>query len=89
MNAVDALIPHDAMKVLLFRTSDTSPTYRKTIQTFVAQCEEDYKLLMKLVADTTEALGRRGGIICWFRPKGQPSPQPIDPAEVIPVTNQK
>ena len=38
---------------------------------------------MKLVADTTEALGRRGKIIGWFRPKGQPSPQPIDPAEVI------
>lgn len=37
---------------------------------------------MKLVADTTEALGRRGRIIGWFRPKGQPSPQPIDPAEV-------
>lgn len=38
---------------------------------------------MKLVADTTEALGRRGRIIGWFRPKGQPSPQPIDPTEVI------
>ena len=38
---------------------------------------------MRLIADTTEALGRRGRIIGWFRPKGQPSPQPIDPAEVI------
>lgn len=38
---------------------------------------------MRLVADTSEALGRRGRIIGWFRPKGQPSPQPIDSAEVI------
>lgn len=53
-----------------------------TMKTFVAQCEEDYKLLMKLVADTSEALGRRARIIGWFRPKGQPSPQPIDPTEL-------
>ncbi|KAF9651246.1 P-loop containing nucleoside triphosphate hydrolase protein [Thelephora ganbajun] len=53
-----------------------------TMKTFVAQCDEDYKLLMKLVADTTEALGRRGRIIGWFRPKGQPSPQPIDPTKL-------
>jgi hypothetical protein len=58
-------------------------TYHKLLQTFVAQCEEDYRLLMKLVADTTEALGRRGRIICWFRTKEQPSPLPIDPTEVI------
>jgi len=38
---------------------------------------------MKLVADTTDALGRRGRIFGWFKPKGQPSPQPIDPTEVI------
>jgi len=43
---------------------------------------------MKLVADTPEALGRRGRIIGWFRPKGQPSPQPIDPAEVIHEVNE-
>ena len=43
---------------------------------------------MKLVVDTTEALGRRGRIIGWFRPKGQPSPQPIDPAEVIHDVNE-
>ncbi|KAF9780049.1 P-loop containing nucleoside triphosphate hydrolase protein [Thelephora terrestris] len=53
-----------------------------TMKTFVAQCEEDYKLLMKLVADTPEALGRRARIIGWFRPQGQPSPQPIDPTEL-------
>lgn len=58
-------------------------TYHKLLQTFVAQCEEDYRLLMKFVADTTEALGRRGRIICWFRPKEQPSLLPIDPTEVI------
>lgn len=38
---------------------------------------------MKLVADTTEALGRRVKIIGWFRPKGQPMPQPINPIEVM------
>lgn len=64
------------------------PTYPKNVQTFVVQCDEDYRLLMKLVVDTTEALGRRGRIIGWFRPKGQPSPQPIDPAEVIHDVNE-
>jgi len=44
---------------------------------------------MKLVADTSEALGRRGRIIGWFRPKGQPSPQPIDPTEVIHEVNEE
>ncbi|KAG8987488.1 Structural maintenance of chromosomes protein 5 [Tulasnella sp. JGI-2019a] len=38
------------------------------LKTFVCGCEEDYKLLNRLVNDTNEALGRRGRITAWFRP---------------------
>ena len=82
INPVDTLISNDTMKVPRFHSSNIHSLTGKS-QTFVAQCDEDYRLLMKLVADTTEALGRRGKIFGWFRPKGQPSPQPIDPSEVI------
>ncbi|KAG8897958.1 Structural maintenance of chromosomes protein 5, partial [Tulasnella sp. 403] len=40
-------------------------------KTFVCACEEDYKLLGRLVNDTDEALGRRGRITVWFRPKDE------------------
>ena len=37
-------------------------------QTFVAQCDEDYQLLNRLVVDTPEALGRRVRVMTWYRP---------------------
>jgi hypothetical protein len=37
-------------------------------QTFVAQCDDDYRLLNRLVNDTTEALGKKARITIWFRP---------------------
>ncbi|GJE87507.1 structural maintenance of chromosomes protein [Phanerochaete sordida] len=47
------------------------------LQCFVAQCEEDYRLLNRLVADTGEALGRRARINSWFRDPHQISPPPV------------
>ncbi|KAI0690848.1 hypothetical protein BC835DRAFT_1407403 [Cytidiella melzeri] len=47
------------------------------LKTFVAQCEEDYQLLNRLVADTPEALGRKARINTWFRTKPHnQNPQP-------------
>jgi hypothetical protein len=42
------------------------------MQTFVVQCDEDYKLLNDLINDkTSQTLGhdRDAGINIWFRPK--------------------
>ena len=36
---------------------------------FVAQCLEDYKLFFRVFTDTTEALGRKASVHCWFRPR--------------------
>jgi hypothetical protein len=50
---------------------------------FVCECKEDYKLMHRLFADTTEALGRKAVINTWFRPKDAPAdPPPMDEAEV-------
>ncbi|KAI0290728.1 P-loop containing nucleoside triphosphate hydrolase protein [Russula brevipes] len=38
------------------------------LKTFVAQCDDDYKQLNRLVSDTQEALGRKARITTWFRP---------------------
>lgn len=38
------------------------------LRTFVAQCDEDYQLLNRLVVDTPEALGRRVRVMTWYRP---------------------
>ncbi|KAG8875354.1 Structural maintenance of chromosomes protein 5 [Tulasnella sp. 331] len=46
------------------------------LKTFVCGCEEDYKLLNRLVNDTNEALGRRGRITAWFRPVDMQQLQP-------------
>ena len=52
-------------------------------QTFVAQCDEDYRLLNQLVSDTTEALGKTVRITTWFRPAdGNIAPPPMTPEEV-------
>ncbi|KAI0264300.1 P-loop containing nucleoside triphosphate hydrolase protein [Russula aff. rugulosa BPL654] len=39
------------------------------LKTFVAQCDDDYRLLNRLVSDTTEALGKKAHITTWFRPE--------------------
>ena len=52
-------------------------------QTFVAQCDDDYRLLNRLVTDTTEALGRKARITTWFRPgEGNIPPPPMTADEV-------
>ncbi|KAI0787066.1 P-loop containing nucleoside triphosphate hydrolase protein [Irpex lacteus] len=48
-----------------------------SLKTFVAQCEDDYQLINRLVVDTPEALGRKGRINTWYRaqpPNQQPQP---------------
>ncbi|KAI0264050.1 hypothetical protein BGY98DRAFT_1192298 [Russula aff. rugulosa BPL654] len=39
------------------------------LKTFAAQCDDDYRLLNRLVSDTTEALGKKARITTWFRPE--------------------
>lgn len=50
----------------------------------VAQCEEDYATLNRLVVDTPEALGRKARLNTWFRakPQGQTIQLPVSPEEV-------
>ncbi|CCM05532.1 uncharacterized protein FIBRA_07758 [Fibroporia radiculosa] len=38
------------------------------LKTFVAQCEEDYRLFNHVFADTPEALGKKVRLHTWFRP---------------------
>ena len=58
-------------------------------QTFVAQNEEDYQLLNKLVNDTGEALGRKVRIPTWYRPwrEGAAGPSPLTEEEVSSPTS--
>lgn len=52
-------------------------------QTFVAQCDDDYRLLNRLVSDTTEALGKKARITTWFRPEETNiTPPPMTAEEV-------
>jgi hypothetical protein len=52
-------------------------------QTFVAQCDDDYRLLNQLVTDTAEALGKKARITTWFRPgEANIAPPPMSPDEV-------
>ncbi|KAI0287939.1 hypothetical protein B0F90DRAFT_1827934 [Multifurca ochricompacta] len=47
-------------------------------RTFVAQCDDDYRLLNQLVSDTVEALGKKVRITTWFRPvEGNIAPPPM------------
>lgn len=51
------------------------------LKTFVAQCDDDYRLLNRLVSDTTEALGKKARITTWFRPEETnitPPPMTVD-----------
>ncbi|KAI0302916.1 hypothetical protein B0F90DRAFT_184176 [Multifurca ochricompacta] len=48
------------------------------LKTFVAQCDDDYRLLNQLVSDTVEALGKKVRITTWFRPvEGNIAPPPM------------
>ena len=52
-------------------------------QTFVAQCDDDYRLLNRLVSDSTEALGKKARITTWFRPEeANITPPPMTADEV-------
>lgn len=49
------------------------------LRTFVCQCDDDYRLLNKLITDSTEALGRKARITTWFKSgdgEGAPAPLP-------------
>ncbi|KAN0134136.1 hypothetical protein V8E53_004519 [Lactarius tabidus] len=53
------------------------------LRTFVAQCDEDYRLLNQLVSDTPEALGKMVRITTWFRPAdGNVAPPPMTQDEM-------
>ncbi|KAL6307041.1 P-loop containing nucleoside triphosphate hydrolase protein [Sparassis latifolia] len=52
------------------------------MKTFVAQCEEDYQLLNRLVVDTPEALGRKVRINTWYRAKTQLVGPPMSEQEM-------
>lgn len=47
------------------------------LRTFVVQCLEDSKMLNRMVNDTNEALGRKGRITVWYRPRQAVAPQPM------------
>ncbi|KZT70296.1 P-loop containing nucleoside triphosphate hydrolase protein [Daedalea quercina L-15889] len=46
------------------------------LKTFVAQCEEDYTLLNRLLIDTPDALGRSTRIHTWYRHQAGPPQRP-------------
>ncbi|KAH9833821.1 uncharacterized protein C8Q71DRAFT_772688 [Rhodofomes roseus] len=53
------------------------------LKTFVAQCEDDYALLNRLLIDTPDALGRSTRIHTWYRHQsGPPSAQPMTREEM-------
>ncbi|KAH9854875.1 P-loop containing nucleoside triphosphate hydrolase protein [Lenzites betulinus] len=54
------------------------------LRTFVAQCEEDYRLLNRLCVDTPEALGRKARINTWYKHKDESKlqPPPMSPEEL-------
>ncbi|KAI0071832.1 P-loop containing nucleoside triphosphate hydrolase protein [Panus rudis PR-1116 ss-1] len=52
------------------------------LRTFVAQCDEDYKLLNRLLVDTPEALGRKVRLNTWYKSHGQIAPPPVSPEEL-------
>ncbi|EMD40340.1 hypothetical protein CERSUDRAFT_44956, partial [Gelatoporia subvermispora B] len=53
------------------------------MRTFVAQCEEDYALLNRLIVDTPEGLNRRARIHTWYRaPFPEQQSVPMTEAEV-------
>ncbi|KAI0920810.1 hypothetical protein AcW1_005022 [Taiwanofungus camphoratus] len=54
------------------------------MKTFVAQCEEDYQLLNRLLVDTPEALGRKVRLNTWFRVENENSiaPPPMTEEEL-------
>ncbi|OJT15503.1 Structural maintenance of chromosomes protein 5 [Trametes pubescens] len=41
------------------------------LKTFVAQCDEDYRLLNRLCVDTPEAIGRKARINTWYKAKDE------------------
>ena len=49
---------------------------QSSCQTFVAQCEDDYQTLNRLVVDTPEAIGRKARINTWFRVQPAQHSQP-------------
>ncbi|KAI0044470.1 P-loop containing nucleoside triphosphate hydrolase protein [Auriscalpium vulgare] len=54
------------------------------MKTFVAQCDEDYRLFNRLLADSTEALGRKMRVTSWYRPDDQRNrtAPPMSPEEL-------
>lgn len=51
----------------------------------MCQCDDDYRLLNKLITDSTEALGRKARITTWFKSgdgEGAPAPLPREQVRV-------
>ena len=74
---------------MLYSSTRSSVKLTLLPQTFVAQNEEDYQLLNKLVNDTGEALGRKVRIPSWYRPwcEGAAGPSPLTEEEVSSPTS--
>ena len=81
VNAIEACFGANDMQVCLW-CMFLLATYSRGPQTFVAQCNEDYRLLNQLVADTPDALGRKARINTWYRDPTQVAPPPLSPEDV-------
>ena len=83
LDAVEACFSHSQLRVSGGLSLGQTVT-ELALQTFVAQNEDDYQLLNKLVNDTGEALGRKVRIPTWYRPwrEGAGGSSPLTEAEV-------
>lgn len=84
VHAVEACFSNTQLKVYPFPPSPGQSCPSSDLpQTFVAQCDDDYRLLNQLVSDTAEALGKKARITTWFRPgDAHIAPPPMSPDEV-------
>lgn len=82
VHAVEACFNTIQLKVRPPIVSEENDRSSDPPQTFVAQCDDDYRLLNRLVTDTTEALGKKARITTWFRPETNITPPPMTAEEV-------
>ena len=88
VHAVEACFNNTQLKVKpLPPVSEERNCSSDLSQTFVAQCDDDYRLLNRLVSDTAEALGKKARITTWFRPEETNiTPPPMTADEVCVCT---
>lgn len=88
-NAIEAcfsgnqmLVNFIAVALILFFCDFSDGMDCSLVQTFVAQCQEDYDTLNHCINDS-RALGRQARVTTWFRPKdGFLNPPPMSDQEV-------